>query len=118
MAATGNEKLYVSQGGGGKSTVSVDEIVALAGSEIVLPAPTADVRGGVLTGPGVTDSTATVALAAPAGGTGAAAGGWDTAVNRDAAIVTINETRTLALELQTKVNAILSSLEGNGIMAG
>jgi hypothetical protein len=33
---------------------------------------------------------ATVAAAAPAGGVGAAAGGWDTAAHRDAAIATIN----------------------------
>ena len=40
---------------------------------------------------------------APAGGTGAAAGGWDTAANRDAAIATIN--------------AILVRLETLGIVA-
>ena len=32
--------------------------------------------------------------AAPAGGTGTAAGGWDTAANRDTAITTINDIRT------------------------
>ena len=117
MAATGNEKLYVIEGGNGKSSVSVDDIVALGGSELVLPAPSAETRGGVLTGPGITASAATVASAAPAGGTGTAAGGWDTAGNRDTAITTINQTRTLALELQTKLNALISSLEGNGIIA-
>ena len=39
---------------------------------------------------------------APAGGTGVAAGGWDTAANRDAAIATIN--------------AILVALEAHGIV--
>ncbi len=38
--------------------------------------------------------------AAPAGGTGAAAGGWDTAVNRDAAIATINALRTRVAEIE------------------
>jgi hypothetical protein len=36
---------------------------------------------------------ATVAVA-PAGGTGTAAGGWDTAAHRDVAITTINACRT------------------------
>lgn len=35
-----------------------------------------------------------VATASPAGGTGAAAGGWDTAGNRDTAITLINAMRT------------------------
>lgn len=39
--------------------------------------------------------------AAPAGGTGAAAGGWDTAGNRDAAITTINSLRTRVSEIET-----------------
>jgi hypothetical protein len=115
--ATGNEKLYVSQGGAGKSTITASEIAQLASTEFVLPAPSAEERGGVFTGPGITPSASTVASAAPAGGTGTAAGGWDTPINRDAAIATLNQTRTLALELQTKFNALVSSLEGNGIIA-
>ena len=67
---------------------------------------------------GITGSSATVANPAPAGGTGTAAGGWDTSGNRDTAITTINQTRTLALELQTKVNAIRDALVAAGIMAG
>lgn len=39
--------------------------------------------------------------AAPAGGTGAAAGGYDTAANRDLAIVLLNETRVLVNEMRT-----------------
>ncbi len=38
--------------------------------------------------------------AAPAGGTGAAAGGWDTAGNRDTAITCINDTRTRVGEIE------------------
>lgn len=46
------------------------------------------------------------AAAAPAGGVGTAAGGWDTAVNRDAAITTINNLRTRVGELETKLQAL------------
>lgn len=111
-------KLYASQGNNGKATVSISEVVDEVNANIVIPAATSTVLGGVLEASGITDSTATVANAAPAGGTGAAAGGWDTAVNRDTAITTINDTRTLALELQTKVNALISSLETSGVIAG
>lgn len=45
------------------------------------------------------------AAAAPAGGVGTAAGGWDTAANRDAAITTLNNLRTRLNE----VEAILKS---------
>ena len=41
--------------------------------------------------------------AAPAGGTGAAAGGWDTAGNRDSAITTINDTRTRVGEIEARL---------------
>lgn len=41
------------------------------------------------------------AAAAPAGGVGTAAGGWDTAANRDAAIATVNNLRTRLLEVET-----------------
>lgn len=46
------------------------------------------------------------AAAAPAGGTGTAAGGWDTAVNRDAAIATINNLRTRLGEVETALKAV------------
>ncbi|MCA9368278.1 hypothetical protein KC887_08570, partial [Candidatus Kaiserbacteria bacterium] len=49
--------------------------------------------------------TATVA-AAPAGGTGTAAGGWDTAVNRDLAIATINNLKTRVDQLETKLQSL------------
>jgi hypothetical protein len=51
---------------------------------------------------------ATVA-AAPAGGTGTAAGGWDTAGNRDAAIATINN-------LKTRVDAMEAALKALGFL--
>lgn len=49
--------------------------------------------------------TATVA-AAPAGGTGTAAGGWDTSGNRDLAIATINNLKTRVDQLETKLQAL------------
>lgn len=51
---------------------------------------------------------ATVPATAPAGGVGTAAGGWDTAANRDAAIAAINNNRAAIVELQT-------ALKNNGI---
>lgn len=114
----GSTKLYISRGGGGKSAISLAEVAAVVDDTIVLAAPTASVRGGVLLGSGITASASTVANAAPAGGTGTAEGGWDTAGNRDTAITTVNQTRTLALELQTKLNALISSLVSNGTIAG
>lgn len=44
--------------------------------------------------------------AAPAGGTGDAAGAWDTAANRDLAIATINATRTRVLEIERVLKAL------------
>jgi hypothetical protein len=111
-------KLYATQNNGGSPSVLVSDIVALAGSSFVLPIPTPSLRGGVLVGAGVTASSAVDATAAPAGGTGTAAGGWDTAANRDLAITAINNTRLLALELQTKLNALIASLAANNVIAG
>lgn len=47
---------------------------------------------------------------APAGGVGAAAGAWDTAANRDAAIATINAlvTRLSQLEAELKEIGVLA----------
>lgn len=63
-----------------------------------------------------TDAVAsTVAVAAvnattsPAGGTGAAAGGWDTAVNRDLAITAVNQTSALANELKTDLATLVTN---------
>lgn len=73
---------------------------------------------------------AAVPAAAPAGGTGATAGAYDTANNRDAAIVTINDLRTHAIEMdldyeamlvdvaaiRTKLNDLLAKLRTAGIV--
>jgi hypothetical protein len=46
------------------------------------------------------------ASAAPAGGTGTAAGGWSTAADRDAAIATINNLRTRLGEVEAALKAV------------
>ena len=51
---------------------------------------------------------AAVPSAAPAGGTGATEGAYDTAVNRDAMIATVNGLRTLCAELKTDYDALLT----------
>jgi hypothetical protein len=58
---------------------------------------------------GTTATTKPAALtgaAAPAGGVGAAAGAWDTAANRDAAIDTINNLRTRMNELEARLQSL------------
>ena len=73
---------------------------------------------------------AAVPAAAPAGGTGATAGAYDTAANRDLAITTINDLRTHAIEMdldyeallvdvaaiRTTLNALLAKLRTAGIV--
>jgi len=56
------------------------------------------------------DAVADVAGTIPAGGTGAAAGGWDTAGNRNTAITTMSE-------LITQFNALLAELRAAKIIA-
>lgn len=55
-------------------------------------------------------TVAAVAGSVPAGGTGAAAGGWDTSGNRDTAITT-------ATEIKTQLNALIAALKTAGIVA-
>lgn len=55
-------------------------------------------------------------LAAPAGGTGAAAGGWSTAGNRDLAITSINAARTDIANLKNFVNQIVDQLQALGLL--
>lgn len=55
-------------------------------------------------------------VAAPAGGTGTAAGGWDTAGNRDAAITSINAAKTDIEELKKVVNGIIDDLQALGLL--
>lgn len=55
-------------------------------------------------------TVAAVAGSVPAGGTGAAAGGWDTANNRNTAITTMTE-------VITQFNALRTSLRNAGLLA-
>lgn len=77
------------------------------------------------------DVASTAASVPPAGGTGADAGGWDTAGNRNIAITTINEEKTLLESLKTQhtaltadvlalkkvITAIIDDLQGHGLAA-
>lgn len=61
--------------------------------------------------------TAATITAAPAGGTGATGGAYDTAANRDTAIAAINSLITEVAELTTVVNGILTKLKTAGVMS-
>lgn len=63
------------------------------------------------------DNASTIPAAAPAGGTGAAAGAYDTDVNRDAAIATINGLRTAISDMKTEHNDLLAKLRTAGILS-
>lgn len=52
-----------------------------------------------------------VAGTIPSGGTGATAGGWDTAGHRDTAIATMTE-------MKTQLNALLTSIRSRALLAG
>lgn len=56
-------------------------------------------------------------LAAPAGGTGTAAGGWDTAANRNLAIASINAARTDIANVKQVLNALIDDLQALGLIA-
>ena len=52
----------------------------------------------------------------PAGGTGAAAGGWDTASNRDLAITRFNALRAEVIDLKNLVNSVIDDLQALGLV--
>ena len=53
----------------------------------------------------------------PAGGVGAAAGGWDTAANRDLAITRFNALRVDVADVKQLVNSIIDDLQALGLVA-
>ena len=53
----------------------------------------------------------------PAGGVGTAAGGWDTAANRDAAITRFNALRVDVADVKQLVNSIIDDLQALGLVA-
>jgi hypothetical protein len=55
-------------------------------------------------------------LAAPAGGTGAAAGGWSSAANRDLAIASINAARNDIANIKQVLNQVIDDLQALGIL--
>lgn len=57
-------------------------------------------------GKGEVAALSTAPSAAPAGGTGATAGAYDTAANRNAMIVTINDTRTRVGEVEAALQKL------------
>lgn len=59
---------------------------------------------------------AMVSAAAPAGGTGTAAGGYSTAANRDLMIAAINNLRTDVINLKGFVNQLVDQLQALGIL--
>jgi len=75
---------------------------------------------GGLDDPGITAVGAALTAAAataPAGGTGATAGAYDSAANRDIAILAIQTNLTRIAELATKVTAIETALQRMGLMS-
>jgi hypothetical protein len=51
----------------------------------------------------------------PAGGTGATAGAYDTAANRDAMIASLTAARADILDLKKNLNAVIDALQAAGI---
>ena len=102
-------KVYMEQGGDRQVVKSGGEIKMETGSKMV---PDSGTQASAIADIGSSDPSA-----APAGGTGAAAGGWDNASNRDLAIATINDTRTMVLELKTDIDAIKAALRGLNFIA-
>ncbi len=68
------------------------------------------------TGATVSDAAAATAVAFPAGGTGAAAGGWDTAGNRDLAITRFAALLADVAGLRAQMNALLAELRTRKII--
>lgn len=64
----------------------------------------------------VADPASITQLAAPSGGTGMTAGAYDTASNRDLAIVSINAARTDIALIRTQLIALITALEDAGIV--
>lgn len=93
--------------------------IGQAGSKVGFFGVTPVVRPAVLT---QTYSTASsthanqTQLAAPAGGTGATAGAYNTAANRDLMIASVNAARTDITNLKNFVNDIVDKLQALGIL--
>jgi len=100
-------KVYVSQGGSYRSALPVNE---------VLGAATVSQIGGVYLATTIPDPNVTIPADAPAGGTGATAGAWDTAAHRDEAIATINGLVDAVTQLQAHVIVLQAVLRVSGVL--
>lgn len=110
------------------SVTVTDTVIKVAGTQVVKAQEAVVAAVSAAT---ATQIAAVMPAAAPAGGTGATAGAYDTANNRDAMIVTLNDIRTWAIEMdldyeallvdvadiRTKVNSILTKLKTHGLIA-
>ena len=65
-------------------------------------------------GAAVADSAAATASDPPAGGTGLAAGAYDTAANRDLMITSLTAVIADAADIRTQLNALLAELRTEG----
>jgi len=59
---------------------------------------------------------AMTSAAMPAGGTGAAAGAWDTAANRDQAIAEFAALRADVIDAKNLINSVIDDLQALGIL--
>lgn len=110
------------------SVTITDTVVKVAGVQVVKAQEAVVAAVSAAT---ATSIAAVMPAAAPAGGTGATAGAYDTAAHRDELIVTVNDLRTWAIEMdldyealvvdvadiRTKVNSILTKLKTHGLIA-
>ncbi len=102
-------KVYMEQSGDRQVVKSGGEIKMETGSKIV---NNAGAQAAAIPAVAASDP-----LAAPAGGTGATAGAYDTAANRDLMIAAVNVNRTQQLEIKADLDAIKVALAGAGILA-
>lgn len=101
-------QIYLDEGGNRQVVESAGEVRMEVGAKVTA----AGTQAATIAAP------ATVLAAnAPAGGTGAAAGAWDTAPDRDTAIALINNLKAAVAELQTEMTAVLVALKGVGVIA-
>jgi hypothetical protein len=96
-------------------THAVDGATDVAAADIVAAAAatgTTVVAADIAAAAAATSTTIAAATpaAAPAGGTGAAEGAWDTAANRNAAIVTINALRDIDIEVKADHDFLLADV--------
>lgn len=106
------ESLFKVGGNGGAGTMEVKDTAGVASIELDGTPIAGATQGGA-----VADAAAATALDAPAGGTGATAGAYDDATNRDLMIASQNAIIDDVADIRTQFNALLASLEAAGVIA-